>query len=53
MNTLKTITPGQILDYSPSTTAEQAVRLAVQYNYQWAGRTWQIVDGALVYGGRP
>lgn len=53
MPKLKPITPGQVLNYSPTTTAEQAVRLAVQYNYQWAGRTWQIVDGTLVYGGRP
>lgn len=51
MKTLKPITAQQITDYS-GVTPEQAEPLAAQYNEQWAGRTWQIVDGTIIYGSK-
>lgn len=51
MKTLKPITAQQITDYSGATPA-QAEQLAEQYNEQWAGRTWQIVDGVIIYGSK-
>lgn len=46
---LKPITAQQVLDYSPGTSDEQAERLAAAHNETWAGRSWEIRDGQVVY----
>lgn len=50
--TLQPLTGRQVMDYplpisvGPITGA----RIAAEYNKAWAGRTWTIVDGTIIYG---
>lgn len=58
MPTLQIITAKQLIKYSwaaeffagqPMMSVEDAERLAQQYNATWAGCTWRIENGCLVY----
>jgi len=53
MKTLKPITAQQINNYSGGLFGNlTSQELADIYNEQWAGRTWQIVDGVIIYGSK-
>lgn len=46
---IKPITPQQVREYNPGTTDERAEALAAAHNETWAGRSWEIRDGIVVY----
>lgn len=52
MPRLKPITAQQIRNYNPPRGNLTSQDLADQYNEAWAGRTWQIVDGVIIYGSK-